>query len=216
MFWLNYLSRPLWLIEFSYGLISSDNTARVWKLYTFSIHSSFAMWLYYVYYNLRENCWFQIREWIKGRPSSEQFRIHPIASSVLPFEPHNLLWTFLILWALMVMGPDIFYYSRLPSHLRAMGDIKTVLWTDGEQNLQEFSTAEKMTGVGSMTKWINCNKIPENLRELFLQSHLFGLVHNLCSGISKNKIEWKFAPRFSLMQFINVAFFPSSSRLKNT
>lgn len=83
------------------------------------------------------------------------------------------------------MGP----HSDLPSRPRFSWDTKSVPWTDGKGNQDEYKR--------SITLWRsfhdklpanNSNKIPIELRGIMLKSQLFGRARDLCTSIPDEDI----------------------------
>ena len=82
--------------------------------------------------------------------------------------------------------------SDLLKRPRFSWDLRSVPWTDGKGNQEDY--------VNAVTSWksfhdklpdTNSNKILENLRGMMLQSHLYGRAKDLCRHIPFSEIESK-------------------------
>lgn len=85
------------------------------------------------------------------------------------------------------MGPDS---SNLPSRPRFSWDLKTVPWTDGKGNQEDYASSVSLwTAFHNKLPDTNSNKIPDELRGIMLQSQLFGRARDLCKKIPDDTIQ---------------------------
>eukprot|EP00171_Calliarthron_tuberculosum_P017605 IDg17605t1 len=87
------------------------------------------------------------------------------------------------------MGPSS-EYNDLPKRPRFSWDIKTVPWTEGKGNQEDYATSVALwSQFHNKLPNQNSNKIPADLRGIMLQSQLYGRARDLCKKISAETIQ---------------------------
>ena len=77
----------------------------------------------------------------------------------------------------------------LPKHPRFSWDIRSVPWTDGRGNQEDYVNAVRSwTAFHAELPDSKSNKIPKGLRGIMLHSHLYGRAKDLCKEIPFKEI----------------------------
>ena len=80
--------------------------------------------------------------------------------------------------------------SDLPKRPRFSWDIRSVPWTDGKGDQEEYVNAVRSwSSFHNKLPDSNSNKIPKSLRGIMLHSHLYGRAKDLCKEIPFTEIE---------------------------
>ena len=80
--------------------------------------------------------------------------------------------------------------SDLPKRPRFSWDIRSVPWTDGKGDQEEYVNAVRSwSSFHNKLPDSNSNKIPKSLRGIMLHSNLYGRAKYLCKEISFTEIE---------------------------
>ena len=80
--------------------------------------------------------------------------------------------------------------SDLPKRPRFLWDIRSVLWTDGKGDQEDYINAVRTWSSFQYNHPdSNSNKIPWSLRGIMLHSHLYGRAEDLCKEIPFIEIE---------------------------
>ena len=84
----------------------------------------------------------------------------------------------------IVMGPHDGGSNFLPNRPKFSWDIRSVPWTDGKGNQEDYKTSVDLwSAFHDALPNTNSNKIPAALRGIMLQSNLFGRAKEICRKI---------------------------------